>query len=242
MMVYGVNSAREALAASTASGVWVSDRRSPRLRELLEKAAAEGIPIREVDRSELDRMAAGGVHQGVVAAVVRPTEYSPADLVHSAKAAPLIMVLDGVEDPQNFGAVVRTAEGASADGVVYQRRRAAPPGGAAVRASAGAMAHMRLAPVVNIARAVAELKDEGVWVVGLDADAGQVYHEVDYRQPSAIVVGGEGAGLRRLVRERCDWLVSIPMLGRISSLNVSVAAAVVLYEAVRQRDVGSPRG
>ena len=237
MIIYGVNSAREAMTASTVSSVWVSDRRSSRLRGLLEKATAAGIPVREVNRAELDRMASGGVHQGVVAEVVRPTDFGPADLVRRAKTVPLIMVLDGIEDPQNFGAVVRTAEAAAVDGVVYQRRRAAPPGGAAVRASAGAMAHTNLAPVVNIARALSEMKKEGVWVVGLDAEAGLVYHEVDYTQPSAIVVGGEGAGLRRLVRARCDWLVSIPMLGRVSSLNVSVAAAVVLYEAVRQRDL-----
>lgn len=237
MRIYGINPTREALAAKTVSSIWVSDRRSPRLQPLLGLAAASGVSVEEVDREELDRLASGRAHQGIVAAVAKPIAFAPSDLARDSRAEPLLLVLDGVEDPQNFGAMVRTAEAAAVDGVVYQTRRAAPPGGAATRASAGAMAHMRLAPVVNIGRSVVELKAEGVWVVGLDAEATQVYHEVDYTLPTAVVVGSEGTGLRRLVRERCDWLVSIPMLGHVTSLNVSAAAAIVLYEAVRQRGV-----
>ena len=154
-----------------------------------------------------------------------------------AKAAPLIVVLDGIEDPHNVGAILRTVDAAGADGVVRQSRHAAPLDGAAAKASAGAVAHVKIAEVVNIARAIEILKDAGVWTVGLAGDAPKRYDEVDLTLPTAIVVGAEGTGLRRLVRERCDWLVSIPMAGHVQSLNVSVAAGIALFEAVRQRRV-----
>ncbi len=148
---------------------------------------------------------------------------------------PLIVVLDGIEDPHNLGAILRAADAAGADGVVRQTRHAAALGGAAAKASAGAVAHVRVADVVNIARAIEELKEAGVWTVGLAGDAPRAYDDVDLTVPTALVVGAEGAGLRRLVRERCDWLAAIPMAGRVSSLNVSVAAGIALFEAVRQR-------
>jgi len=144
-------------------------------------------------------------------------------------------VLDGVEDPHNLGAILRTADAAGADGVVVQSRRSAARDGAAAKASAGAVAHVRIAEVVNIARAIEELKEAGVWTVGLAGDAPDPYDVIDYTLPTAVVLGAEGAGLRRLVRERCDRLASIPMRGHVSSLNVSVAAGIVLFEAVRQR-------
>ena len=152
-----------------------------------------------------------------------------------AKAAPLIVVLDGIEDPHNVGAILRTVDAAGADGVVRQSRHAAPLDGAAAKASAGAVAHVKIAEVVNIARAIEILKDAGVWTVGLAGDAPKRYDEIDLTLPTAIVVGAEGTGLRRLVRERCDWLVSIPMGGHVQSLNVSVATGIALFEAVRQR-------
>ena len=148
---------------------------------------------------------------------------------------PLIVVLDEVEDPQNVGAILRTVDAAGATGVVRQTRRAAPLDGAAAKASAGAVHHVAVADVVNIARALEELKEAGVWTVGLDAGAEMPYYEWDLTLPTALVVGAEGHGLRRLVRERCDQVVGIPMLGHVGSLNVSAAAAVVLFEAVRQR-------
>lgn len=201
----------------------------------MEQAERGGIDVRCVDRAELDRLAHGGAHQGVVARLAQLRQYGLAELMEAASGAALIVVVDGVEDPQNFGAIVRTADAVGVDGVVYQTRRAAPTSAAAMRASAGAMAHVRLAPVVNIARTIEELKSLGVWSVGLDASAPMRYHEVDLDQPLALVLGAEGKGLRRLVRERCDWLVSLPMCGQVSSLNVSVAAGVVLYEAIRRR-------
>ncbi len=241
MMIYGINPTAESLRAETASKVWVGDRRDVRLRGLLELARQSGVQVQQVDPAELDRLAEGARHQGVVARVSRPTDYGPTDLVREARDVPLVLVLDGIEDPQNFGALVRTADAAGVDGVVYQTRRAAQRTAAAVKASAGAMAHVRLAPVVNVSRALLELKEAGVWVVGLDAEADASYHELDLSQSTALVVGAEGKGLRRLVRDRCDLTVSIPMLGRVRSLNVSVSAGIVLYEAVRQRDRGGRR-
>ena len=237
MIVYGINPVSESIKAATASAVWVSARRDARLQDLVAKARRAGVPVEPVEPAELDRLAGGRVHQGVVARVAPPAAHAVADLVRAASGSPLIVVLDGVEDPQNFGAVIRTAEAAGVDGIVYQRRRAAPKSAAAAKASAGAVAHVRLAPVVNVSRAVGELKELGVWTVGLDAEVATPYHELDLTQSTALVLGAEGAGLRRLVRERCDLLASIPMLGHVASLNVSVATGVVLYEALRQRTV-----
>ena len=235
MIVYGIHPVSEAIEAASVSTVWVSDRRDARLRRLVARARRGRAKVEQVGPADLDRLAGVQAHQGVVARVSPPSEHSIAALVAAATGPPLIVVLDGVEDPHNFGAVMRTAEGAGVDGIVYQRRRAAPPSAAAVRASAGAMTHLRLAPVVNVSRAVRELAVAGVWTVGLDADAATPYHDLDLTQATALVLGGEGMGLRRLVRERCDLLTSIPMRGRVATLNVSAAAAVVLYEAVRQR-------
>ncbi|MGC4080986.1 MAG: 23S rRNA (guanosine(2251)-2'-O)-methyltransferase RlmB [Vicinamibacterales bacterium] len=158
-----------------------------------------------------------------------------ADLVQGASGVPLIVVLDGIEDPHNVGAILRTVDAAGADGVVRQSRRAAPLGGAAAKAAAGAVSHVKIAEVVNIARAVEELKEAGIWTVGLAGDSSRRYDQIDLTVPTAFVLGAEGTGLRRLVRDRCDWLVSIPMRGHVQSLNVSVAAGIALFEAVRQR-------
>jgi 23S rRNA (guanosine2251-2'-O)-methyltransferase len=159
------------------------------------------------------------------------------DLVPPDRPA-LNVVLDGVEDSQNVGAIMRTVDAAGADGLVRQTRRAAPLDAATAKASAGALAHVKVASVVNIARAIEELKDAGVWTAGLAADAPRQYDQIDLTVPIALVVGSEGEGLRRLVRERCDFLVRIPMKGHVDSLNVSVAAGVVLFEALRQRGQG----
>jgi 23S rRNA (guanosine2251-2'-O)-methyltransferase len=191
--------------------------------------------VRRAKVDELDRFAKGGAHQGVVADVHDAVHLSVEDLVAGAKAAPLIVVLDQIEDPHNVGAILRTVDAAGADGVVRQSRHAAPLDGAAGKVSAGAVAHVRIAEVVNIARAIEDLKQVGVWSVGLAGDAPKRYDEVDLTQPTAIVVGAEGTGLRRLVRERCDWVASIPMQGHVQSLNVAVAAGIALFEALRQR-------
>jgi 23S rRNA (guanosine2251-2'-O)-methyltransferase len=235
--IYGINPVLEALRARRATSIYVSPRADERLTDVVRLAEEHGIPVRRVAADELDRLAAGGRHrhQGVIADVEEATAFSVEDLVMAAKGAALIVVLDGIEDPQNLGAILRTVDAAGADGVVRQSRHAARLDGAAAKASAGAVAHVKIAEVVNIARAVEDLKQAGVWTVGLAGDAPKRYDEVDLTLPTALVVGAEGTGLRRLVRERCDWLVSIPMQGHVDSLNVSVAAGIALFEAIRQR-------
>lgn len=235
MLIYGINPVLEAIKAGRAKEIWVAQRADDRLQRLLDEAGQHSVRIRYVTRDELDSAAKRGAHQGVVAEVERRTETTLEDLAAAKDGPPLIVVLDEVEDPQNVGAILRTVDACGATGLVRQTRRAAPLDGAAAKASAGAVNYVPVADVVNIARSLEDLKKAGVWTVGLDAGAKMAYYEWDLALPTAIVVGAEGHGLRRLVRERCDQVVGIPMLGHVGSLNVSVATAVVLYEAVRQR-------
>jgi 23S rRNA (guanosine2251-2'-O)-methyltransferase len=234
MIIYGLNPVREALRAKRVTRLRVSARSDRRVDDLLALAARQGIGVERVDPQTLDRAAGGGSHQGVVADAEEARDHSVADVI-AASSPPLIVVLDGIEDPHNVGAVLRTADAAGVSGVIRQSRHSAALDGVVGRASAGALAHVRIATVVNIARTLEELKEADVWTVGLAGDAPEPYTEVDWTLPSAIVLGAEGTGLRRLVRERCDRIVRIPMSGAVDSLNVSVAAAVVLFEAVRQR-------
>ena len=235
MLIYGINPVLEALKAGRVTALKVTRRGGERLDEILRMAGARGLAVHRVDGAALDRTARGGVHQGVVAEAVAAPSHSVADLVGGASGPPLLVVLDGIEDPHNVGAILRTADAAGADGVIRQSRHAARLDGAAAKASAGAVAHVKIAEVVNIARAIEELKELGVWSVGLAGDARERYDRLDLTVPTAIVLGAEGGGLRRLVRERCDRLAAIPMHGHVGSLNVSVAAGVALFEAVRQR-------
>jgi len=235
MLIYGINPVLEALKAGRVREVRVDGAARERVRDIRAMAEANRVPVRVVSAQDLDRSARGGVHQGVAADLADAPDYSVQDLVSSAQGPPLIVVLDGIEDPHNLGAILRTVDASGGDGVVRQTRRAARLDGAAAKASAGAVSHVRIANVVNIARAIGELKDAGVWTIGLAADAPEPYDAIDFTQPSALVLGAEGEGLRRLVRESCDRLASIPMRGHVSSVNVSVAAAIVLFEAVRQR-------
>ncbi len=235
MIIYGINPVAEAMKAGKVREIRVAERADDRLQRLLDEAAQHGVRVRRVSRDTLDNESRGGSHQGVVADVARRADVTLGDLANLEHGPPLIVVLDEVEDPQNVGAILRTVDAAGATGVVRQTRRAAALDGAAVKASAGAVNYVAVADVVNIARSLEELKKAGVWTVGLDADAEMSYYEWDLTLPTALVVGAEGHGLRRLVRERCDQVVSIPMLGHVGSLNVSAATAIVLYEAVRQR-------
>lgn len=238
MTIFGINSVLEALRTGRVREIRVADRDDDRLRRLLEAAQAGGVAVRRVTRDDLGRDARGGVHQGVTADVAPLPPASVEEFTASLEPPPLLVVLDEVEDPQNVGAILRTVDAAGATGLIRQSRRAAPLDGAAARASAGAVHHVRIAEVVNIARSLEALKKAGVWTIGLDAAAGIPYHQWDLTLPTAFVLGAEGHGLRRLVRERCDGLASIPMLGHVGSLNVSAAAAIVLFEAVRQRSRG----
>src|SRR5262245_44810634 len=235
MRIYGINPVLEALRAGRVTALRVSTRADERLTDIVRRAEAQGIPVRRANAGELDRFARNGAHQGVVADVRDREQLSVEDLVSGASGVPLIVVLDGIEDPHNVGAILRTVDAAGGSGLVRQSRHAAPLDGAAAKTSAGAVSHVKVAEVVNIARALESLKEAGVWTVGLAGDAPKRYDEIDLTEPTAIVVGAEGTGLRRLVRERCDWLASIPMAGHVQSLNVSVAAGIALFEAVRQR-------
>ncbi|MCA1635468.1 MAG: 23S rRNA (guanosine(2251)-2'-O)-methyltransferase RlmB [Acidobacteria bacterium] len=212
-----------------------------RLHEIVELARGAGVPVRRVPRTELQRVVLGANHQGVVATVAA-ARYRQTDELLDALAArvgtpdpPLALVLDGVEDPRNLGAIIRTAECAGAHGIFVPERRAAGLTETVAKAAAGALEYVPVARAANVVRLVEELKGRGVWTIGTSSEARTVYTGWDWTQPSALLLGGEGEGLRRLVREHCDVLVSIPQLGKIESLNVSVAAGVILYEAVRQR-------
>lgn len=236
MIIYGLNPVLEALRSGRARRVRVAARADRRVEEALALAHAQGVAVERVDAAALERAARGGVHQGIAAEVEAPRDYSLDELVaRAAPAAPLLVVLDGVEDPHNVGAIARTVDAAGGHGIVRQERHAAALDGLAAKASAGALAHVAVATEVNIARAIEALEALGVWTIGLAGDAAEPYDAVDYTVPTAFVLGAEGTGLRRLVRERCDRVVSIPMYGAVSSLNVSVAAGVVLFEAARQR-------
>jgi 23S rRNA (guanosine2251-2'-O)-methyltransferase len=241
MIIYGINPVLEALRTGRVRRVRVGPRGDRRVDEALALARAKGIGIERVDAAAIEQAARGGVHQGIVAELEAPRDYSLRELVDgAAPAAPLLVVLDGIEDPHNVGAILRTADAAGAHGVVRQTRHAAPLDGVVAKASAGAVAHVRIATEVNIARALEELKALNVWTVGLAGDAGEPYDAVDLTVPTALVFGAEGTGLRRLVKERCDRLASIPLYGAVDSLNVSVAAGIALFEAVRQRKGQKP--
>ena len=235
MLIYGINPVLEALRAGRVKELRVSDRAGGRVIEAIKSADRDRVTVRRVPPGELDRLTHGGVHQGIAAELLPIDRYDVGDLVRGAHDTPLIVVLDGIEDPHNVGAILRSADAAGADGVIRQSRRAAPLDGAAAKASAGAVSHVKIADVVNIARALEELKEAGVWTVGLAGDSSKRLDQVDLTVPTALVLGAEGSGLRRLVRDRCDWLASIPMKGHVQSLNVSVAAGIALFEVVRQR-------
>lgn len=243
--LYGVAPVLEALRAGqrTIERITIAEgSRHNRLRELVEMARKANVPVHYAPRVELARfVGAEANHQGVVASVAAAS-YTDADELLDALAArvgtndpPLVVVLDGVEDPRNLGAILRTVECAGAHGVFVPERRAVGLTETVAKAAAGALEHVAVARAGNLARLIEQLKERNIWTVGTSADATTLYTEWDWRQPSALFLGGEGAGLHRLVRERCDTLVSIPVRGHIESLNVSVAGGIVLYEALRQR-------
>src|SRR5262245_47448740 len=206
---------------------------SSKVKEILNMAREQGVPVRKEERMVLDRLADGSVHQGIIA-ISAALSYADFDVLFLPEK-PLVVVLDSVEDPHNLGAVVRTAEACGASGIVVPERHSAALTATVIKASAGASAYMPIVRVKNLVSAVDEMKKRGLWVVGVDPSGTQVWTAFDYKGPLALVLGGEHRGLRRLVREHCDVLVRLPMLGKIGSLNISVAAGVVLYEVVRQR-------
>lgn len=239
-VIYGLHAVEEAVRARARSidylGVARERTNDARVKRLLEAARANNVIIRTIDREQIAKLARTDLHQGVVAVGGR-FGYTdvPELLAHRRGDHAFIVVLDGIEDPHNLGAIIRTADAAGVDGVVVPERRAAGVTGTVAKASAGASEHVPIARVTNIARTLEELKQNNVWTIGLDERGTQTYDELDYEMDCAIVLGAEGHGLHDLVRRKCDFLISIPMLGHVPSLNVSVAAAVVMYEAARQR-------
>ncbi|HXX28498.1 MAG TPA: 23S rRNA (guanosine(2251)-2'-O)-methyltransferase RlmB [Terriglobales bacterium] len=237
--IYGIHSVAEALKARGRTFAWVGvarERHDLRLQRLVEECRRQGVAVRFLERAELDRMAGNNAHQGVVA-ITSAKQYNDLDDVIAAKRGSysLIVVLDGVEDPHNLGAILRTADAAGSNGVIIPERRAVGVTAAVTKASAGAGEHLPVARVTNIARTLEELKAKNLWIVGLDERASQSYDSLDYNMDCVVVLGGEGKGLHDLVARKCDYLAAIPMLGKVPSLNVSVAAGVILYEIVRQR-------
>jgi 23S rRNA (guanosine2251-2'-O)-methyltransferase len=254
-ILYGVHAVEEALRAGRRrfDHVLVArERQDSRLEQLIAQCREAGVRLRSEPREQLTHVAGTAAHQGVVA-VVRPQEMlaiedlfePPARRDGSPAAARLVLALDGVEDPQNLGALLRVADGAGVDGVVVTERRSAPLSPVAVKASAGASEHLRIARVVNLVRALEDLKRNNLWIIGLDERGSTDYDRFDFTGDCVLVLGRERAGLHDLVRRTCDHLLRIPMAGGVSSLNVSAAGAVVLYEAFRQRRAraaGAPAG
>jgi 23S rRNA (guanosine2251-2'-O)-methyltransferase len=236
-VIYGVNPVLEALRGGQRPIERISiaiGARVGRFDDLMAAARARGVPILRQPGAALDRAAGGRPHQGVVAWVGEAQYASLDDVIARLAQRPLAVLLDGVEDPHNLGAIIRTAECAGAAGVIVPERGAAGLTETVAKTSAGALEHLPVARVTNLVAAMETLKAAGAWVVGLEATAPDPYTEYRYEGPTALVFGGEGRGLRRLVRERCDVLVSIPLSGAVSSLNVSVSVGIVLFEANRQ--------
>jgi 23S rRNA (guanosine2251-2'-O)-methyltransferase len=240
--VEGRRAVLEALRAGrTISRILVAEgiEAGPQVSEALTLATSASIPVETLARQELDRRAATKHHQGIIALAGDPRYASLDAIISSAQssgAAPLIAVLDGIQDPQNLGAIARTVDAAGGHGIVIQERRAVGVTPGALRASAGALEHVPVARVVNLNRALDQLSDAGIWLVGLDMQGDTPYTKADLTRPTALVIGSEGEGLSRLTREKCEVLVSIPLRGKLASLNASAAAAIALFEAVRQRN------
>jgi 23S rRNA (guanosine2251-2'-O)-methyltransferase len=239
----GIHAVKEALEARRPIDriAIAKGRQDTRVEEIVQLARKQGVPVRFEDRGQIDRLANSKDHQGVVALAAARAAASLEDILANANSSGhgqpgLIVLLDGVEDPHNLGAIIRTTLAAGAHGVVIPERRASGLTDTVARASAGALAHLPVAKVTNLVRTMEELKEAGYWLVGLDEQGEKNYTEVDYTSPVGIVLGSEGQGLHELTRKRCDFVVSLPTTGPVKSLNVSVAAGVVLFEAIRQRN------
>ena len=215
-------------------------RQDRRVREILSLASRRGVPVKRIPREELDRAAGGRPHQGVVARVTGRGPVSVEEVLATAGGRPFFLVLDQVEDPQNLGAILRSAAAARVDGVFVPEHGSAGLTAAVTRASAGHADKVRVAAAGNLVALLERLKGLGIWIVGLDAEARTPWTEFDYSLPVALVLGGEGKGMRRLVREHCDVRVGIPLAAGVDSLNVSVAAGVAVFEVVRQRGERGP--
>ena len=238
LVTYGRNSVMEFLRAGKVRQIYLkSGRHDERLQEILEEAKSRAVPIKEVEEEELDSMSGGVVHQGI-AALLFPYEYQDMNAVIKKWEGkdPIFILLDGVEDVRNLGAIVRTAECAGAACVLLPNHKSSPVTAAAMKTAAGAFAYLPVCRIGNIQQTLKYLKEKGFWVVGTDMEGESLYYEANLKGPLVIVMGAEGKGMSPLTRRMCDFCVRIPMKGKVSSLNVSVAAALLLYEAVKQRN------
>jgi 23S rRNA (guanosine2251-2'-O)-methyltransferase len=230
-----LNSLIEALTSSPprVNKVFIQkDSKKKKIAEVIQLAKVRHIPFHFVPREKLDRLDRN--HQGAVA-FVSPKGFSSAEEILSSAKVPLVVLLDGIEDPQNLGAIIRTAEGAGADGIILPERRSAGITEAVASVSAGALEYLKVARVKNLARTMEDLKRRGIWLVGAEGGQDEYWYEFDYCVPVGLVLGSEGKGLRPLTKRNCDKILSIPLLGRITSLNVAAAAAIFLFEVIRQR-------
>ncbi len=237
-LLYGIHAVEEAVKADPGriEKICVQrDQKNPRIQEIIDLCRASHIPVSFEERSWLDRKAEGQRHQGILCHLAESPTCSVEDILDQASSPGLMVVLDGIEDPHNVGAIIRSAEVTGADGVFIPQHRSAGLSATAVRASAGAASHMKVARVPNVSQLIELLKKNGYWVAGLDAGSGRPAWEADFTVPTALVLGNEGSGLHRLIKERCDFLVAIPVRGKVGSHNVSVAAGIALYEVLRQR-------
>jgi 23S rRNA (guanosine2251-2'-O)-methyltransferase len=240
--IAGRNSVMEALKSGRPINkvlVAKGDRQG-QVREIIALARSKGLVVQEVDAARLEQMAQGIRHQGVLA-TVSPVEYAELEEVlakaASSEAEPFLILLDELEDPHNVGAILRTADAAGVHGVLMPKRRSCPLSGTVAKISAGAVEYVPVARIGNIGQTLEQLKKAGMWIVGADMDGDKNYYEADLTGPVVVVVGSEGKGMGRLVKEHCDYVVRIPMLGKINSLNASVACSLLLYEIVRQREM-----
>ena len=238
-VVYGRNPVREVLASGqAATRLLYSDDHAREIQFLVAQASARGILAQQVGRAIMDQVARGGNHQGIAIELPDREEASIEDMLALAeqrREPALLLLLDHIQDPQNFGTLLRTADAVGAHGVLFPGRRAVGLTPAVAKASAGAVEHLLVGNAGNLVQAIEELQRRRVWVVGLDQQAEQPYWEVDAGLPLAVVVGSEGSGLSRLTKKRCDFLVTIPSRGQVASLNASVAASIVLYDVWRRR-------
>ncbi len=240
-IIYGIHPIREALTSSSLrfQKIWVSSRSpSPSLQAILDLAQKRKVPLSFTDKETLDQMVKGGLHQNIIG-IIEETSYTDLEDIlirpklEGTKA--LFLILDGIQDPQNLGSLIRTALGCGAHGMIIPKDRAVGITPGVVKASAGASAHLPVARVVNIATTIDRLKKEGVWVYGASGEAKDRLYDLDLTIDLAIVIGAEGKGIRPLIKKKCDCLFSIPMKGPVSSFNASVSGGMVLYEVMRQR-------
>lgn len=237
-LLYGIHAVAEALKAGPDKIERISVERgqkNPRIREILELARRNNVRVSLEERSWLDRKAGGARHQGILCYAAEMATLDSEEILQQAKSPGFLVVLDGIEDPHNVGAILRSAEAACVDGVFLPQHRSSSLGAAVVKASAGAASHVKVARIPNVAQLLESLKERGYWTAGLDAGADTSIWEIDLTVPLALVLGNEGKGLHRLVREKCDFVVSLPICGNVGSYNVSVAAGIALYEVLRQR-------